>query len=83
MASPDPEPAEALALDFDREELIEGMQRLAPIHREVLDLVFFHGLSYGETADALGLPVGTVRSRLSNAKRGLRSLLDPPEEMEG
>lgn len=40
--------------------------------REVLHLVAVEGLSYREVADALGVPVGTVMSRLSRARASLR-----------
>lgn len=54
--------------------------RLSLLHREVLALIFFHELSYEETAEVLGVPVGTVKSRLSNAKKALRALLRASEE---
>ena len=43
--------------------------------REVFLLCVWAGLDYAATAEALGLPVGTVRSRLSRARRKLRKLL--------
>lgn len=43
--------------------------------REVLLLIAWEGLSYEETARALDIPVGTVRSRLSRARRQLRATL--------
>lgn len=44
-------------------------------NREVLLLIAWADLSYEETAEALGLPVGTVRSRLSRARQRLRNSL--------
>ena len=77
---PDPEP-EALALArADREELAAAVDRLAPVHREVLVLTFVHELSYRDLAEVLGVPLGTVKSRLSNAKRALRPLLRPEDD---
>ncbi len=77
LPAPDPEP-EALALArADREELAAAVARLAPVHREVLVLTFVHELSYRDLAEVLGVPLGTVKSRLSNAKRALRALLRP------
>lgn len=43
--------------------------------QEVLGLCVWEGLSYAEAADALGVPVGTVRSRLSRARRRVRELI--------
>lgn len=45
-------------------------------YREVLLLVAWADLSYEQVAVALGIPVGTVRSRLSRARRAVRSALD-------
>ena len=47
-------------------------------HRDVLVLSAGLGLSYEDIARALGLKVGTVRSRLSRARRRLRELLETP-----
>ncbi len=46
--------------------------------REVLALVTIDGLSYQEAADVLGVPIGTVMSRLSRARRKLARALDAP-----
>ena len=43
--------------------------------REVLELVFFHGLREAEVAEVLGVAQGTVKSRLYRAKRALQGLL--------
>ncbi|MER6494703.1 RNA polymerase sigma factor [Streptomyces griseorubiginosus] len=44
--------------------------------REVLTLCLWEGMEYAEAARALGIPVGTVRSRLSRARAKLRKLTD-------
>jgi RNA polymerase sigma-70 factor (ECF subfamily) len=54
----------------------KGIALLPPEQREVLLLVALEGLSYRETADALGVPIGTVMSRLSRARAALRAFLD-------
>ncbi len=48
-----------------------GMARLAPHHREIIALVDLVGFSYGEAAGFLGVPRGTVMSRLSRARDAL------------
>ncbi|WP_242903399.1 RNA polymerase sigma factor [Actinomadura terrae] len=53
-----------------------ALSRLRPKEREVFTLVVWSGLDYAEAAEALGVPVGTVRSRLSRARRRLRELAD-------
>ncbi|MFD0687931.1 RNA polymerase sigma factor [Actinomadura fibrosa] len=62
-----------------------AMDALRPPEREVLALCVWAGLDYAEAAEALGVPVGTVRSRLSRARRKLDKLvaagrLRPPRE---
>lgn len=56
-------------------ELVAGLARLAARDRDVVLLVAWAELSYEQVADALGLPVGTVRSRLNRARRKLREAL--------
>ena len=61
-----------------REELAEtlrAMNVLAPLHRQVLFLVGVEGLGYRETAEELGVPIGTVMSRLARAREHLRDAL--------
>ncbi|GDX40209.1 RNA polymerase sigma factor [Armatimonadota bacterium] len=53
----------------------EALNSLSPLHRDVVVLHELQGLTYQEVADALDVPVGTVKSRLSNAFRRLRDRL--------
>ncbi len=55
-------------------EILGLMERLPLVDQEVLVLFAWQGLTYEETAVALGIPVGTVRSRLSRARYRLREL---------
>ena len=48
-----------------------GISRLPPAYRDVIALVDLIGFPYAEVADILGVPVGTVMSRLSRARRAL------------
>ncbi len=76
----DPDPEEFTLASIERDELVAAFRQLAPVHREILTLTFVQELSYQETAQALGVPLGTVKSRLSNAKKALRVLLESREE---
>jgi RNA polymerase sigma factor (sigma-70 family) len=79
LPSAEPEPEDVALAGARREELAGAIERLAPVHREVLLLSFGEGLSYPELTQVLGVPLGTVKSRLSNAKRALRALLEASE----
>ena len=52
------------------------MSRLPDHVHELLILREVEGLSYRELADAIGIPIGTVMSRLSRARGALRNVLD-------
>jgi RNA polymerase sigma-70 factor (ECF subfamily) len=63
----------------EREELAAAraaLRALRPAEREVVTVCVWSGLSYAEAAEALGVPIGTIRSRLSRAKARLRTLAD-------
>jgi RNA polymerase sigma-70 factor (ECF subfamily) len=70
-AGHDPTPHMALRLDLER-----ALALLAPQAREVLLLVGMEQLSYAETAQMLGIPIGTVMSRLARAREQLRRLME-------
>ena len=57
-------------------DVLRAVSMLGEQHRQVLLLVGIEGLSYREIADELGLPIGTVMSRLARAREQLRLLLD-------
>jgi RNA polymerase sigma-70 factor, ECF subfamily len=57
-------------------DVIRAMNRLSIEHRQILLLVGMEGLSYGEIALELGIPTGTVMSRLARARERLRALLE-------
>ena len=62
--------------DRERTALVrKALAALGKAEREVLALCVFSGLDYAEAAEALGVPVGTVRSRLSRARQRLRKLV--------
>lgn len=58
-----------------RGPLAAALARLSPAERGVLLLIAWSDLSYDEAAQALGIPVGTVRSRLNRARRKVREAL--------
>jgi len=54
----------------------QAMKQLSKEHYEMLVLVCIKGMRYEEVAEHLDIPVGTVRSRLSRARRQLQDMLD-------
>jgi RNA polymerase sigma-70 factor (ECF subfamily) len=64
---------------FDRIDLAPALERslreLVPEYREVVVLVDIEDYTYADAADALGVPIGTVRSRLYRARRMLQETL--------
>ena len=58
-----------------RMDLLAALARLTQAHREVLLLVGVEQLSYAECAEVLGVPAGTVMSRLSRARIAMRAAL--------
>lgn len=61
---------------IDRDQLERGFRSLDPEQRALIVLHYYVGLPLLETADALGLPLGTVKSRLFRSTRTLRATLD-------
>lgn len=73
-----PVAATGSAGDATSERLVAELEQLDDYDREALLLYAWAELKYAEIADVLGIPVGTVRSRLNRARRKLRQALDPP-----
>jgi RNA polymerase sigma-70 factor (ECF subfamily) len=70
----------------DREQLDRAFRRLTGEQRTVIVLQYYRDLTLPQIAEILGLPVGTVRSRLHYAKRALRSAIEAdarPSTREG
>jgi RNA polymerase sigma factor (sigma-70 family) len=73
--APEADP-ERLALDrLTQAEVMAALDQLSEGHRLVVVLRYYNGLSCEEIAEQLGVPAGTVGSRLFNARRQLKGLL--------
>ncbi|MET0771678.1 MAG: sigma-70 family RNA polymerase sigma factor [Candidatus Limnocylindrales bacterium] len=70
-----PSAPDATATVDDRDQLERGFRRLSIDHRAVVVLHHYLDLSLEEVALALGVPAGTVRSRLHHAMRAMRASL--------
>jgi RNA polymerase sigma-70 factor (ECF subfamily) len=68
--------AETMLDHQDRNAIISScLSQLSAIHREVLDLVYYHEKSVDEVARIVGVPTSTVKTRMFNARRRMESLL--------
>lgn len=70
------DPVRTAELGDLRQSIGAAMTRLSEEHREILLLRHFQGLSYAEIAECLGVPKGTVMSRLHAARGNLRDILE-------
>ena len=71
-AAPEPDASEGVVSELD---LQNALDRVTAEYREVLVLRHVADLDYAEIADTLGLPIGTVRSRLARGRSQLMDLL--------
>jgi len=76
----DEHPGSALSRRDLRETLAEVLDRLPPEFREVIVLREMEGLSYKEISEVADVPVGTVMSRLSRARKRLQEALSASDE---
>jgi RNA polymerase sigma-70 factor (ECF subfamily) len=72
----EPAVADSSAALAERDALERGFRRLTPDHRTALVLHHYMGLSLPEVADAIGTPLGTVKSRVHHATQALRAALE-------
>ncbi len=72
----EPSAADDSSAVIDRDQLERGFRRLSIDHRAVVVLHHYLDMPLDEVAETLGVSVGTVRSRLHHAMRGLRAALD-------
>lgn len=86
----DPEPyilAQSISAPQDHQVELhsvgDAMNKLSDDHRQILMMVCVKDMPYQEVSDALNIPVGTVRSRLSRARESLQMELNPSRHNAG
>lgn len=67
LVSRDQSPQDALSLEEQRQALRQAVDGLPELYREVLILAYYQEMKYKDIAEVLGVPVGTVKSRLHAA----------------
>jgi RNA polymerase sigma-70 factor (ECF subfamily) len=76
LPADEPTKGDGMGAVVDRDQLERGFRRLSIDHRAVVVMHHYLDMPLDRVADALGIPVGTVHSRLHYAMRGLRAALD-------
>jgi len=71
--TPAPDPADDSLRSFDSKWVRDAVARLPAAQRRALELAYFHGRTYRQVADEMGIPEGTAKSRL---RLGLQSLAE-------
>ncbi len=75
LADPQPAPDAQVERDELARALYRRMDELPGPYRSAITLIDLHGLDYAEAAQALGIPVGTVKSRLARARYHMREAI--------
>lgn len=78
-ASSEPLPDEAMAEKERQERVQAALAGLPPEQKDVVTLAYLEGLSHSEIAERLGLPLGTVKSRMRIAYQKIRQALESLE----
>jgi len=76
-------PVERLTEDERGQAVRDALDELPEPLRQVVVLVYYQGLKYREAAEALSIPVGTVKSRLHSAIYKLNDALTPNDDLNG
>jgi RNA polymerase sigma-70 factor (ECF subfamily) len=82
LASDEPVEPDSAARLATQQQLDQAFRRLGVEHRTVVVLIHYIGLSAAEAAEAMGTPVGTVRSRLHFALKHLRAAVEADARLE-
>lgn len=75
VADDAPAPFERLHSSERRDAVRQALSGLSDVHRELVNLAFYQELSYSEISRLLGIPTGTVKTRMFQAKKVLRRRL--------
>jgi RNA polymerase sigma-70 factor, ECF subfamily len=67
----------------ERKLVRHALAGLAPEQKEAIELAFFRGLTHVEIAEAVGAPLGTIKTRIRLGMRKMRDVLAPDVSLEG
>lgn len=74
-----PNPEASLLKDEELQRLARAVRELSPKHQAVVVLYFLNGMKIADVAEAVGVPEGTVKSRLHHAVKALRRRFERSE----
>jgi RNA polymerase sigma-70 factor (ECF subfamily) len=75
IADPADDPEVMLAKKHRDQVVREALNELSPEHKEIIDLVYYHEKSVDECAQILGVPSGTVKTRMFYARKKLAEMV--------
>jgi RNA polymerase sigma-70 factor, ECF subfamily len=78
----EPSEVDRVAEVADRDQIERGLRRLSDAQQLILVLHYYLGMSRDEAADALGIPLGTAKSRLHYALEALRAAIEANERSD-
>jgi RNA polymerase sigma factor (sigma-70 family) len=78
QASAEDDAIERIAAEEALARALEALRQLSPAERDIVLLVLWSDLSYADAASSLGIPIGTVRSRLASARHKLAAVTINP-----
>lgn len=76
----EPSPHDQLADEEERQRMRHALERLTEPHRLVFELAVYQERPYAEISELLGIPVGTVKSRMHNTVAALKQMLQRDED---
>jgi len=79
IVDPEPEPGEQVWTQAVAHQVRAAMQQLNDAQRQVIELAYFAGMTQSEMADHLGIPLGTIKTRVRTALRRLSDIMADAE----
>jgi len=79
--NPSTSPENILLENEEKQIIIRYIQQLQPEHKRVIFLKYYEDLSDNEISTTLGIPVGTVKSRLFYARKEIKRLFEPESQL--